>query len=271
MKVSFIGGGNMGEAILAALIRQDLCQAGDITVHDASPARMEWLVKTYAISSASDNSEAIAGADVVVLAVKPQNLGEVMAELKGKLNPGQLVLSIVAGKNMATLAEGLEHRSIVRAMPNTPAQIGKGITVWTAMPLKVSAAQREKAVAILSVMGEQVYVGYETYLDMATAVSGSGPAYVFLFMEHLTAAAVKIGLPAEMARLLVMQTVLGSAAYAAGSQHELSELRRMVTSPGGTTAAALKVFEEGRLDELTARAVEAAFCRAKELGSQGVK
>ena len=266
MKVSFIGGGNMGEAILAALIRQDLCKAGDVTVHDASLPRMEFLTKTYGVSGSAGNVEAAAGADVIILAVKPRNLNEVMAELKGKLNPAQLVLSIVAGKNIATLAEGLGQQAIVRAMPNTPAQIGKGITVWTAMPLKVSAAQRQKAVAILSVMGEQIYVGYELYLDMATAVSGSGPAYVFLFMEHLTAAAIKIGLPEDMARLLVMQTVLGSASYAAGSGRELCELRQMVTSPGGTTAAALKVFDEGHLGSLTARAVEAAFSRAKELG-----
>jgi pyrroline-5-carboxylate reductase len=232
---------------------------------------MDYLAETYGISTSASNCQAATEADVLVLAIKPQHLDEVMAELKGKLKAGQRVLSIIAGKNMATLAEGLGHRSIVRAMPNTPAQIGKGITVWTAMPLKVSAAQREKAVAILSVMGEQVYVGYETYLDMATAVSGSGPAYVFLFMEHLMAAAVKIGLPADLARLLVMQTVLGSAAYAAGSERELSELRQMVTSPGGTTAAALKVFDEGQLDKLVARAVTAAFSRAQELGSQGVK
>ena len=261
----------MGEAILAAMIRRELCGAGDITVHDASLQRMEYLVKTHGVCSSAGNCAAAAGADVIVLAVKPQNLTEVMAELKGKLNPAQLVLSIVAGKNLAALAEGLGHRAIVRAMPNTPAQIGKGITVWTAMPLKVSAAQREKAVSILSVMGEQVYVGYEAYLDMATAVSGSGPAYVFLFMEHLTAAAIRIGLPEDMARLLVMQTVLGSAAYAAGSGRELAELRQMVTSPGGTTAAALKVFEEGQFGELTAGAVEAAFSRARELGGQGVK
>ena len=201
-----------------------------------------------------------------MLAVKPQTLDAVMAELAGKLNPKSLVFSIIAGKKMETLVEGLKHQAVVRAMPNTPAQIGKGVTVWTATP-DVTAAQRIKAEAIVTVMGRGIYVGDESYLDLATAVSGSGPAYVFLFMEALIAGAQDIGMPKEMAKTLVFQTLLGSAEFARASDKDLAELRRNVTSPGGTTAEALKVFEQGDFTDLVKKAVAAAYRRAQELGS----
>jgi pyrroline-5-carboxylate reductase len=188
-----------------------------------------------------------------------------MAELKGHLKPAQLVLSIIAGKRVDTLVQGLGHQAVVRAMPNTPAQIGQGMTMWTATE-DVTPAQRLNAESILMVMGQAVYAGREDYLDMATAVSGSGPAYVFMFMEALTQAGRDIGLPEELARLLVLQTVAGSAAFAKQSPKSLAELRTMVTSPGGTTAAALKVFEEGKYSQLVEQAVAAAYRRAQELG-----
>jgi len=167
---------------------------------------------------------------------------------------------------METLVAGLKHQSVVRAMPNTPAQIGKGMTVWSATR-DVTPAQRTNAEAIVMVMGKGIYAGYESYLDLATAVSGSGPAYVFLFMEAMMSAAVEIGMPDEMAKTLVYQTLLGSAEYARASVKDLAELRRNVTSPGGTTAAALKVFEEGGFTPLVHKAVAAAYRRAQELGA----
>jgi pyrroline-5-carboxylate reductase len=265
MKVSFIGGGNMGEAILAALIRQNLSQPGDIFVSDAKEERREYLKTTYGVHTSASNVSMAAKGQVVILAVKPQNLAEVMAEMTGQLSASQLLLSIIAGKSLSALRAGLNYERIVRAMPNTPAQIGQGMTVWTALP-EVNETQKSWAKAILSVMGQEVYVADEGVIDMATAVSGSGPAYVFLFMEALLAAAQDIGLPEKMAQAMVFQTLAGSVAYAAKSGKDLADLRRMVTSPGGTTAEALKVFEQGDFSALVKRAVAAAYRRAQELG-----
>ncbi len=267
IKAAFIGGGNMGEAILSALIKKGLSQPADITVSDVKTERLAYLKSTYGIAITSSNLEAAGHAEVLVFSIKPQNLDDVMLELAGKLKPSQLVLSIIAGKKMETLSHGLRHQAIVSAMPNTPAQIGKGITVWTAMPTAVKPAQREMAKGIISVMGRSVYVGYEIYLDMATAVSGSGPAYLFLFMEAFIEAAMAIGLPDDMAKMLVLETVLGSAEYARKTGKDLAELRRMVTSPGGTTAEAVRVFEQGDINDLVKNAVAAAYRRAQELGS----
>jgi pyrroline-5-carboxylate reductase len=200
-----------------------------------------------------------------VLAIKPQNLDEVTSEIKGKLNNSQLVLSIIAGRSIATLQQGLEHDAIIRAMPNTPAHIGKGITVWTTTE-GVTAEQKIQAGAILKAMGKELHVTDENYIDISTAISGSGPAYVFLFMESLIDTAVDMGLPPDAARQLVLQTVAGSVDFAAKSDKGLAQLIQMVTSPGGTTAEALKVFEKGRFTELVEQAVTAAYKRAKELG-----
>ena len=205
------------------------------------------------------------GSDVIVLAIKPHNLIGVMAELSGQFNPVQLVLSIIAGAKIETLRHGLKHECIVRAMPNTPAQIGEGMSVWTTTA-EVNEQQRALASSILGAMGREIWVDDEGYLDMATAVSGSGPAYVFLFMESLVKAAVDIGLPEDIAKELVLQTVLGSGHFAQKSGRELAELRRMVTSPGGTTAEALLQFEKGEFTGLVGKAVTAAFDKAKELG-----
>ncbi len=212
----------------------------------------------------SANTVAIEKADIVVLAIKPQNLAEVMAELNGQLKPAQLVLSIIAGARIDTLCRGLNHRSVVRAMPNTPAQIAEGITVWTATS-KVISEQREWVASILGAMGKEIYVDDEKYLDMATAVSGSGPAYVFLFIEALVDAAVHIGLPRNLAEELVLQTLLGSGHFLQKSGKLPAELREMVTSPGGTTAEALLQFEKGGFSQLVLQAVVAAYEKAKRL------
>jgi len=265
MKLAFIGGGNMGTTIMAAVLDKGLCKPWDIAVSDKNQTRLEQLKKDFCVYTAERNADAAARADTIILAVKPQNLDAVMSGLKGKLNPEQLVLSIIAGKPIATLKQGLKHEAVVRAMPNTPAQIGEGMTVWTAGDC-ISENQRKDAAAILGVMGEEIYVADETVIDMATAVSGSGPAYVFLFMESLIKAAVDIGLPETTARKLVLQTVSGAAEYARQSDKEMSQLRQMVTSPSGTTAEALKVFEQADFTGLVGRAVAAAYRRAKELG-----
>jgi pyrroline-5-carboxylate reductase len=219
------------------------------------------------VFTSTNNLEVAARGDIIVLAIKPQTLPALLTELNGKIPPRALVFSIIAGKKMDTLVGGLNHQAVVRAMPNTPAQIGKGMTVWCATR-DVTPAQRINAEAIITVMGKGIYAGYESYLDLATAVSGSGPAYVFLFMEALMSAAKEIGMPEEMAKTLVFQTVIGSAEYARESKKDLAELRRNVTSPGGTTAEALKVFEEGGFNDLMKKAVAAAYRRAQELGTQ---
>ena len=268
MKVSFIGGGNMGEAILAALISKKLAAPGDIAVADAAAERRAYLAEKYGVYTTESNPDAAALGDTLILAVKPQHLSEVASGLAGRLRPGQLVVSIIAGKSIERLRKGLKHDAIVRAMPNTPAQIGLGMTVWTATE-GVTGAQRADAEAIMRVMGHAVYTGDEAILDMATAVSGSGPAYVFLFMESLIQAGVDIGLPAELSRTLVFNTVLGSAEYARRSELGLEPLRQLVTSPGGTTAAALRVFEDGFFTQVIKQAVAAAYKRAHELGGIG--
>jgi pyrroline-5-carboxylate reductase len=206
-----------------------------------------------------------AAADVVVLAVKPQVLPSVLSELKGRLRPSQTVLSVAAGVPLARLREGLAHRAVARAMPNMPAQVGAGMIVWTA-PAGAPEQLREAATQVLSTLGRALYVPDEKYIDMATAVSGSGPAYVFMFLEALADAAVHIGLPAEMARELATQTVLGSARLAEQTGCHPAELRNLVTSPGGTTAEALLKLEESGLRGAIGRAVQAAFERAKTLG-----
>jgi len=265
-KISFIGGGNMGQAIASAVIKNHLAEPKDVSISDVSQPRLDQLKEELGVFTSTDNLEVANRGEIIVLSVKPQTLTALMEELSGKLNPRSLVFSIIAGKKMETLVAGLKHQSVVRAMPNTPAQIGKGMTVWSATR-DVTPAQRTNAEAIVMVMGKGIYAGYESYLDLATAVSGSGPAYVFLFMEAMMSAAVEIGMPDEMAKTLVYQTLLGSAEYARASVKDLAELRRNVTSPGGTTAAALKVFEEGGFTPLVHKAVAAAYRRAQELGA----
>jgi len=265
MKIAFIGGGVMGEAMIRGILSNGLTIPQDIIVNDISAARLSALSQDYGIAVAVDHGAAVKGAEVVVIAVKPQNLTELMPQLKGRFTPGQLVLSIVAGSSVATIASGLRHRSVVRAMPNTPAQIGEGVSVWTASS-EVSQGQKEMARSILGALGKEIYVPDEKYLDMATAVSGSGPGYIFLIIEALIDAAVHIGLPREMAEELVVQTLLGAARLAQETGKRPKELKDMVTSPGGTTAAGLLELEEGELGALLARAVIAAYEKAKELG-----
>ena len=266
MKVGFIGGGNMGEAMLSAMLAKGLASGADVMVSDVAPARREYLAKKHGVGVTSDNREALQWGDVVILAVKPQQLNEVMVGLSGGLKAEQLVLSIIAGVRMETLRGGLNHSRIVRVMPNTPAQVGEGMSVWVAAP-EVSGEQQARAASILGVMGKEIRIDDEQYIDMATAVSGSGPAYIFLLAEAMIAAAEHLGFSPEVAHELVLQTVFGSASFMLQSDKTPAELRKMVTSPGGTTAAALACLEQGQFNELMKQAIKAACDRAKELGA----
>ncbi len=267
MKIAFIGGGTMGEAMLSAILDKGLSTPQSISVSDINEARRQHLKQKYGVVVMSDNRLATDRGEVVVLAIKPQNLAEVMAELNGQLKPTQLVLSIIAGVRISTLSHGLNHSHIVRAMPNTPAQIGEGISVWTATA-KVTEQQRGWANSILGAIGKEIYVDDEKYIDMATAVSGSGPAYFFLFVEALVEAAEHIGLPDDIALELVLQTMLGSGHLIQRSGKQPAELRKMVTSPGGTTAEALLELEKGEFTNLLRQAVSAAHNKAKSLGGE---
>jgi len=263
--VAFIGGGVMGEAILKSLLGKGLAKPADISVAEPVESRRKVLEKIYQVRTVEAPHKAAAGAQTVVLSIKPQNLPEVMDDLKGTLNPEQLVLSIIAGATIKTMTEGLGHEAVIRVMPNTPAQIGEGISVWTATEA-VSKEQQAAAKELLAALGQEVQVDHEHYLDMATALSGSGPAYVFLFIEALIDAGVHIGMPREMAERLALQTVLGSARFAQASGQHPAQLRNMVTSPGGTTAEALLELESGAFRATIIRAVEAAYEKSRALG-----
>jgi pyrroline-5-carboxylate reductase len=195
-KVAFIGPGIMAEAMISGLIHRQVAPSGSVLAAGPRRERLDELQKNYRISTTLDNAEAARQADLVVLAVKPQFLNKVMAGVNGSIRADALVLSIVAGATIAKISAGLNHRLVVRSMPNTPAQIGEGITVWTASP-EVSADQREMARQVLGSLGQEVFMEEENYLDMATALSGTGPAYVFLFMEAMVDAGVHLGLRAH--------------------------------------------------------------------------
>ena len=265
LRVTLIGGGTMAEALIRGLLRQQLVTAGRVTASDPLEQRRAYLSQELGVRVSDSNGEAIAVADIVVLAVKPQVLGNVLAELAGRISPDTLVLSIVAGAKIETIHDALGSRSIVRVMPNTPGQIGEGIAVWTATA-ETTEAQRLQAQAIVGALGEEIYVEKERYLDMATALSGSGPAYVFLFIEALTDAGVRMGFSRPIAQKLALQTVRGSAIYAQETGLPPAVLRNRVTSPGGTTAEALYQFEKGGFRALVSQAVWAAYQKSKLLG-----
>jgi len=265
-KIAFIGGGTMAEAMIRGLLEKHLVPPSHVAVTGPRRERRADLAKQFGVRGIASNAEAARDAHVVVLSVKPQVLPAVMRDLHGKLRDEQLVLSIVAGATLRSLRHGLAHQAIVRSMPNTPAQIGLGVTVWTATP-DVSADQRELAQVVLGAFGEVVHAEVEEDVDRATALSGTGPSYVFLLMEALVDAGVHLGFSRRVAEELVLRTVEGSAAFARQSGRHLAELRNQVTSPGGTSASALYELEKGALRTVLSRAVYAAFQRTRELGA----
>ena len=265
-KITFIGPGVMAEAMIAGLLRKKLAQPENIIVSGPREERSEQLHKKYGIKTSTDNTSASSQADVVVLSVKPQRLSEVMKGLKG-IRPDALVLSIIAGANIKKISAGLKHKAIVRSMPNTPGQIGEGITVW-ASSKEVTEEQQETARAILGALGDEVFVEDESYLDMATALSGSGPAYVFLFTEALIDAGVHMGFPRRISEQLVLKTIKGSVAFYHQAERHPATLRNQVTSPGGTSAEALYYLEKAGFRTAISRAVWAAYQRSLELGKE---
>ena len=263
-RIGIIGAGVMAEAMLAGLLDKELVAATHVVCSHPRAERRAQLERERGVATTADNAEAARDADVVLLGVKPQMLGAVMAELRGSLRREQLVLSIIAGASTRALTEGLDHAAVVRCMPNTPAQIGQGVSVWYATD-SVDDAGKSRTRAMLSALGREFEVHDERQVAMATAVSGTGPTYIFLFIEALTDAAVHLGFPRHVARELVLDTMQGSAAFALQSGRHVAELRDMVTSPGGTSAEALYQLEKGRLRTVVSDAVWAAFERTLRL------
>ena len=264
-KIAFIGSGTMAEAMIRGLLTQKIVEAGQIVAAGPRVDRGERLRERHGIQVTVDNTQAAEDGQIVVLSVKPQLLKVVLPEIRGHLRRQDLVLSIIAGTPIERIANGLAHAAVVRAMPNTPAQIGQGITVWTDTP-EVSQDQQQQAKKILSSLGDEIYVDDEDYLDMATALSGSGPGYVFLLMEALIDAGVHMGFSRRVASQLVFQTMRGSVEFAEQSGKHVAELRNQVTSPGGTTAEALYHMEKGGLRTVISRGIWAAYQRSIALG-----
>ncbi|MCW5849529.1 MAG: pyrroline-5-carboxylate reductase [Anaerolineae bacterium] len=265
LRLAFVGSGQMAEAMIKGLLDRGMVAPDGVCASGPRQERADYLRTRFGIGVTTSNREAVYNADVVVLGVKPQMLPHVEPELRGLVRPDALVLSIIAGARLRSIAGGLGHAALVRAMPNTPARIGEGITVWTATP-QVSLDQREQAQAILAALGEELYVEDESYLDMATALSGTGPAYIFLVMEALIDAGVHMGFSRYVAEKLVLQTMRGSVDFARQSGKHPAELRNQVTSPGGTSAEALYQLEKGGLRTVLSRAVYAAYQKSKYLG-----
>jgi pyrroline-5-carboxylate reductase len=265
--IATVGSGVMAEAMIAGLLRGELVEPGQVVASHPRQERREHLARTYGIRTVTGNVEAVEGADVVLLAIKPQMLARVGREIGPHLRRGQLVLSVIAGATTAALGGILGHDQIVRSMPNTPARLGRGMTVWYATP-ETTEEQRAQASALLRALGAELEVDDEKMVAMATAVSGTGPTYVFLVMEALIDAAVHLGFPRHVAHDLVIETLEGSTLFAKQSGMHPAELRNMVTSPGGTSAAALHELESGRLRTVLSEAVWAAYRRTVELGDQ---
>jgi pyrroline-5-carboxylate reductase len=265
--IAFIGPGMMAQAMIAGLVRNKVAPPENILASGPRQERVDELSERYGIQPFTDNAKAVQDADIIVLSVKPQRLEKVLSGIAGDVRPDALVLSILAGVAIGKINKTLKDRSIVRAMPNTPARIGQGITVWTTNEL-VSPEQQELARQILLALGKEIYVEEEDYLDKATALSGTGPAYVYLFMEAMVDAGVHLGFSRRIAEQLVVETVRGSVNYYdLNDEHRhLARLRNQVTSPGGTSAEALYYLEKAGFRTALSRAIWAAYERSSALG-----
>ncbi len=271
-KLAFIGCGVMAESIIAGLLRKNLVQASQILATHPRENRRKELGEKYGIEVFEDNPEAVEKSrtnenSIVALCVKPQRIKGVLEELKDVVAPNQIVLSIIAGARIETISEALNNKKIVRAMPNTPSQIGAGITAWTCTE-DISDEEKAQIKALLTALGKELFVETENMIDMATSLSATGPTYIFLVMEALTDAGVHLGFSREMAKELVQETMLGSVLFAMESHKHPAELRNMVTSPGGTSADAIYQMEKGGLRTVLSKAVYAAYQRAVALGEK---
>ncbi len=267
MRVGIVGAGVMAEAIIAGLVANRAVKPELLAASHPRRDRREVLAERHGIHPVAANREALTDAEVVVLAVKPQMLARVMRELRGRLDPDQVVVSIVAGATVRTLVDGLQHAAVVRAMPNTPSQIRRGMSVWAASDACTSR-QRDLARSVLRSLGDERQVADESFVAMATALSGTGPTYLFAVMEALIDAGVHLGFPRELAHDLVVETLVGSAEFAKQSALHPAQLRNAVTSPGGTSAAAIYELEKGRIRTVFSDAVWAAYRRTLELGER---
>ena len=269
--LSFIGCGVMAESMIAGLLRQNLIAPDKIVGSHPREARRTELESKYGIRMFESNAEAAdavkAANSAVVLSVKPQRIANVLADLKGSVAPNGLVISIVAGAKIETISASLETGHVVRAMPNTPSQIGAGITAWTCNE-HVSEQERAQVRKLLSALGKELFVETENMIDMATSLSATGPTYIFMVMEALTDAGVHLGFSRDLAKELVQETMLGSVKFAMASHKHPAELRNMVTSPGGTSAEAIYQMEKGTLRTVLSKAVYAAYKRAVDLGKK---
>jgi pyrroline-5-carboxylate reductase len=264
-RIAFIGSGAMGEAMIKGLLSRQLIAADHIIGSDPVAARRTLLAATYGVQTTDDNVCAVQEADIVVMSIKPQMLGAVGATLQGTLSPNALVLSIMAGVSLKTLQSALSHERIVRSMPNTPAQVNMGVTAWIATTA-VDAAQREQTALLLGALGEQIQVEKEDFIDMQTGLGGSGPGFVFLIIEAMIDAGVQMGFSRGDAQKIVLQTIAGSAALMKETGKHPAELRNLVTSAGGTTAAGIYELEKGGIRTTLTNAILAAYRRSKELG-----
>jgi pyrroline-5-carboxylate reductase len=260
----------MGEAMIKGLLTMGLTSADCISASDPWLERLDYIYTTYGVSVTPDNSAAVRDAGVVVLSIKPQSLAKVGKDLHSKIHPDALVLSIIAGTRISTLQNKLYHDRIVRAMPNTPGQLGKGMTVWTATP-QVDTSQVKQTEAILGAMGEQIQVDEEGFLDMATGLSGSGPGFVLLLIEAMIDAGVHMGFSRRDAEKMVLQTIDGTVALMRASGRHSAELKNQVTSPGGTTAAGLYELEKASIRAIINDAIFAAYRRSQDLGALSEK
>ena len=265
-RIGFVGSGVMAGVMIDGLLTKGGFPAERIWAAGPRRERGALLAERYGVHTTADNLEAVAHADIVVLSVKPQILAKVLRQLRGAIRPQHLVMSIVAGARMARIGGALAHPAVVRCMPNLPCQIHRGMTIWTATP-EVSAASRRRVRAILRTVGKEIYVPDEIDVDRATAVNGTGPAIIALFVKALEDAANFIGESRELARQSVLQTILGTAEMILASQRHVAELIDGVTSPGGTTSRALHVLQQGRFSAVLTDAIEAAFRRTVELGN----
>lgn len=264
--IGFVGGGNMAEALIKGIIAANVYSPDNIFVSDIRLERVEFLAKRYQVQTTDDNAQLATKADILVLSVKPQNMTDALQSVKGNVRPNTLVISIAAGIRTSNITDTLGDIAIVRVMPNTPALIGEGAAALFAN--KKAESMLEKAETIFSSVGEVVVIDNEDLMDAVTAVSGSGPAYYFLLTEEMIKAAVELGLPEDTAKNLVLQTAKGAALLAAQADKKsetVAQLRQKVTSPGGTTEAALKVFADGKFGSLVEAAIKKACERGKQL------
>lgn len=268
-RLAFIGCGVMAESIVAGLLRQNLVRTEQIAASHPRFNRREELQSKYKIECFEHNSAAVESLpdddSMIVLCVKPQRIGGVLHEIKDFVKPSQIVVSIIAGATIETISEALNNQLIVRTMPNTPSQIGAGMTAWTCAET-ISDNQKSQVKMLLSALGKELYVENEHQIDMATALSATGPTYIFMMMEAMTDAGVHMGFSRDVSKALVQQTMLGSTLFAIESHKHPAELRNMVTSPGGTSAEAIYQMEKGSLRTVLSKAIYAAYQKAVELG-----